>query len=263
MQVLKKGAYVGRIYSSVQAEGIIAGTTVYLDESSNGEMHSHESPHISFVINGGSIDKRQRTSKEQHSGSIAFYYAGEAHQTIQKIFPARHVNLELDEQFLNRYQLTEEMMSNCIKCTPDAKFFMIRLYHEFMLNDSHSKPSIQIILLELLNASFLKEKYCPSWVKQLEQILRASWNESIELPLLSQLLGVHPVTISKNFSRYFGCTFGEYMRKLKIEHAISIIKCSHQSLTEVAYTCGFADQSHLIRTFKYYTGFLPLHFKKA
>ena len=262
MEVLTKGNYVGHVHTTMQWDGIIAGTTIYNDESLNGDLHSHENPHISFILKGGSIDKRERSEKEQRAGTIAFYHAGEAHQTIQKMFPAQHVNLELDTEFLKRYNLYENDILNCIKKTPDAKFLLIKIYHEFLLNDKYSKTSIDLMLLELLNAGCYKEKHFPTWAIQLEELLRANWNETIELRCLSQMLGVHPVTISKNFNRYFGCCFGDYMRKLKIEQAIMLIKNNKQSLTEITYSCGFADQSHFIRTFKAFTGMLPLQFRK-
>lgn len=263
MDVLKKGKYIGRVGNAIQSNGIIAGVTTYTNDETNGGMHSHENPHISFILKGGSIDKRVRTAAEQYAGSIAFYYAGEPHQTVQKIFPAQHINIELDFKFLDQYHLCEGSIDKCVNEIPDPKFFMIKIYYEFLINDKHSKPAIDMLLLALLNNVNCKAKHQPSWIKSLKEVLHEQWNETLELNYLSQLLSIHPVTISKNFSRYFGCSFGEYMRKLKIEKSISLIKSGNRSLTEIAYECGFADQSHFIRTFKNYTGILPFHFKKV
>ncbi|HWK05009.1 MAG TPA: AraC family transcriptional regulator [Puia sp.] len=88
------------------------------------------------------------------------------------------------------------------------------------------------------------------------------WNELLSLQDLSVVVGVHPVTISKHFSRYFNCTLGQYMRKLRINKAISLVKSSGTSLTDISYECGFADQSHFIRTFKHMTGFLPMQYQR-
>jgi AraC family transcriptional regulator len=41
-----------------------------------------------------------------------------------------------------------------------------------------------------------------------------------------------------------------------------MLKNTRLSLTEIAYTCGFADQGHFTRTFKAATGFLPKTFRK-
>jgi AraC family transcriptional regulator len=88
------------------------------------------------------------------------------------------------------------------------------------------------------------------------------WQETLTLQELAQELQLHPVTISKHFPKYFNCTLGEYMRKVKIEKALTQIRTSPESLTEIAYACGFFDQSHFIKAFKQVTGFLPKAYKK-
>ncbi|RDC58741.1 helix-turn-helix transcriptional regulator [Adhaeribacter pallidiroseus] len=94
------------------------------------------------------------------------------------------------------------------------------------------------------------------------EILQDKWNEPVTLPELASLTQVHPVTISKHFTRYFACTLGEYRRKLKVNKSLALLRNPHLSLTDVALECGFADQSHFIRIFKEMTGWLPKHFKK-
>ncbi|MEO1655562.1 MAG: helix-turn-helix transcriptional regulator, partial [Bacteroidota bacterium] len=74
---------------------------------------------------------------------------------------------------------------------------------------------------------------------------------------LAQELQLHPVSISKYFSKYRSSTLGDYMRKLKVDRAVRLLLNSSQSLAEVAYACGFSDQSHMTRLFKTYIGFSP------
>ncbi|GAA3656436.1 helix-turn-helix domain-containing protein [Flavivirga jejuensis] len=78
----------------------------------------------------------------------------------------------------------------------------------------------------------------------------------------SKVVGLHTVTISKFFRKYFSCTLGEYQRKLKIDYSLELIKNSKMSLTEIPHYCGFTDQSHFTRIFNEMTGFLPKHFRK-
>ena len=53
----------------------------------------------------------------------------------------------------------------------------------------------------------------------------------------------------------------EYMRKLKTEKALSMIRFPENSLTSIAYACGFFDQSHFTRIFKQLNGILPSKYK--
>ena len=102
----------------------------------------------------------------------------------------------------------------------------------------------------------------PFWVKSLNELLNDCWNENPNLQDLSQILNLNPITISKHFPKYFGCTLGEYMRRIKINRSLSLIQSKNTNLTEISFQCGFSDQSHFIRTFKNQTGFLPKQFQK-
>jgi AraC family transcriptional regulator len=56
---------------------------------------------------------------------------------------------------------------------------------------------------------------------------------------------------------------GEYLRKLKVQKSIALIKNSELPLTEIAYLCGFSDQSHFTKVFKETLGFLPKEFRHS
>ena len=106
------------------------------------------------------------------------------------------------------------------------------------------------------------DKTRPDWVIKVREFLHDNWDKPISLWELSLVAGVHPITISKHFPFYFSCTLGEYLRSLKIEKALGLIKSTRRSLLDIAMECGFADQSHFTRVFKLMTGFLPNDFRK-
>ena len=114
-----------------------------------------------------------------------------------------------------------------------------------------------MLLLDFLSLTGKHSAGQPHWIGVIDELLRDRWAEQVSLDELSVAAGVHPVTVCKYFHKYFGCTLAEYMRKLKIEHALPLIGAAGLNLTQIAYTCGFADQSHFTRTFKEFSGFLP------
>jgi transcriptional regulator GlxA family with amidase domain len=74
---------------------------------------------------------------------------------------------------------------------------------------------------------------------------------------------VNPAYVSREFFKYFdNLSFGEYIRKLRVEKAIAYIKSSDYSFSEIAYLTGFSDQSHFARIFKLQTGLTPSQFKR-
>ena len=262
MQALDKGKYSGKIIDISRYDGIIADVTSYSESEVTDFVHYHENPHLSFILEGGNLEKRRSAEFERLPGQVMFFYSGEVHQSITKLFPARNINLEIESSFLRDNLITEADVSSTIKRNPTAAFTMLRVYKELSADDEFSRSSINMLLLNLIYSSPRNNPGEPVWIKSVYELLNDRWSEKLTLRDLAQVAGVHPVTISKYFPKYFSCTLGEYLRKLKVERSLYLIKTSTLSLTGIAYECGFSDQSHFTRTFKQLTGFLPNFYKQ-
>jgi len=254
MLVLNKNTYLGNIANAYQSEDFCIGRVCYNQDIFFSEMHCHENPHLSLVVSGGNIEKRRNISFERLPGKVTFYHPGEAHQNSYQVACSSHINIEVALSWLQRQSLN--IKDHC-KFYPGASILILKMYKESLTGDDFSSDAIKLLLFELLVCNKQETLHKPSWIDTLEELLNDRWNETPALQDLSNAAGVHPITISKHFSRYFGCTLGEYMRKLKITRAISLMNTSQTSLTGIAYECGFADQSHFTRTFKQLTGLLP------
>jgi AraC family transcriptional regulator len=262
MQILEQGQYVGNILKEQQADGIFASVSAYHQHLFNDNWHCHVNPHISFVLQGGCSEKK-KNQYERLPGRITFYQAGEPHQII-RMFQSVHINLEMTEDFLLQSGFLGATFGNMLDKTPDARLLMPRVYKELLADDTFSHTSVKMLLLEFLNHAQCRHEgnQQPDWIKKVYEVMNDRWNETLNLENLSAIAGVHPVTVSACFPQYFSCTLGVYMRKLKIERALEILKTPGIKLTDVAYACGFFDQSHFTRTFKQLTGFLPAQYRE-
>jgi len=264
MLSLDKRQYLGRIITIREAEGIIASALAADPaEISNEAPHYHINPIISFVLEGNSVERIGRHTKPRSAGDSRFYRAGELHQVKIKRFPSRNINFELETHFLTKYEISENMIASAMERNVNAKPLFLRMYRELLITDMFTSPSIRILILNLIgeDRQFLPCRK-PKWTEMLYELLNDRWSENLTLRDLSSTIKVHPITISKYFTKYFSCTLGAYMRRLRISKSISLIKTSNLSLTAIASECGFADQSHFTRNFKELTGHLPRDFKK-
>jgi len=214
------------------------------------DWHYHEKFHLSSILVGGNRESRKKSDTEVKPGKIMIYREGEVHRNRNTVFPSKNLNIEIGTKFFN-----DEIQSSNLHLDNSSHLSLLKIYHELSLNDTYSNQSIQEILKSLFYKDVLLNK--PDWIYTLKTLLHDRWQEFIPLDELSDELGLHPVTISKTFSRHAKCTLTDYMRKLKVEHAIKMLFNSKASLTEIAYQCGFSDQSHMNRLFKYYVGFSP------
>jgi hypothetical protein len=129
----------------------------------------------------------------------------------------------------------------------------------------HTQNPTEQLLLQALNTYISRDKKTPDWAKELRSIIQdqVDTNMALTLQKASEELEINPAYLSREFSKYFDdLTFGDYIRKLRIEKAINLMGDSNYSLTGIAYLTGFSDQSHFNRIFKKQTGKNPSVYKK-
>lgn len=262
MLALTKGKSTGKIVNSIRNDGVIISTTHYPVEECEHGMHYHENPHICFLLQGEDIESRNNRLYERKTGEIYFYFSGEKHASISRKSLSKNTIIELDKTFLGKYEFSESQIEKAVNENLDAKFLILKIQQEMLIDDDCSHLTIQSLLLNLIDYSKSNNKTAPRWVKKLDDLLNDKWNEKITLDELAAAIEKYPTTISKHFRKYFFCTLGEYLRKIRISKSIPLIKNSQMPLTEIAFYCGFADQSHFTRNFKEMTGFLPKDFRK-
>jgi AraC family transcriptional regulator len=256
MERCKKGEYSGYVATAYEGRGLLSSITIYDRQHFNSTLHYHENTHVSLVIHGGCREKK-KVDYERLPGMLTFYHAGEPHQIMQVGSYSRHINLEIEQNFLKRYQLDDDRVEEALKNNPDGKFVLLKMQHELLTRDAATEVSIRMLLLDFIHSAEQRKRPVPNWINRIRELVEDNWNEQLGLESLSAAAGVHPVTVCKYFHRHFGCTLGQYLRKLKVERALALISHGDRSLSEIAHYCGFADQSHFIRSCKQLTGFLP------
>jgi AraC-like DNA-binding protein len=143
----------------------------------------------------------------------------------------------------------------------DALYSWAKYHH----NEKHTQNPVEHLFIGVFE-NFLKQKgsrKIPAWAKELKEIIQDQIDTNITLKQVSKDLDINPAYLSREFSKYFNdLSFGEYIRKLRIEKAIEYLNTSDFSLTKIAYLTGFSDQSHFTRIFKKHTGQNPSTYRK-
>lgn len=132
--------------------------------------------------------------------------------------------------------------------------------------ERHTQNPAEHLLLEVFH-QFIQQKSRgrkpPAWVKELKEMIQDQVDAHLSLKELSKDLDINPAYLSREFSRYFdNLSFGEYIRKRRIDKALELLETTDYSLTEIAYLTGFSDQSHFTRTFRQHTGKNPSLYRK-
>jgi AraC-like DNA-binding protein len=72
--------------------------------------------------------------------------------------------------------------------------------------------------------------------------------------------GITSRYLQKVFVQYTGLTPKLYSQINRFQNSLVLLGTQRLSLTAVAYDCGYSDQSHFIREFKSFTGYVPSGF---
>lgn len=170
------------------------------------------------------------------------------------------VSAGLSHNFRNDHELLEKGM-----LIYDALYS----WAKYLQNEKHTVNPTENLLLEIYK-KFIKErkasKKIPRWANELKEIIQDQLDTNLTLSLkqVSESLQVHPAYLSREFSKYFDdLSFGDYIRKLRIEKSIQLLNDAKLSLGEIAYLSGFSDQSHFTRIFKKHTGKSPSAYRKS
>jgi AraC family transcriptional regulator len=143
-----------------------------------------------------------------------------------------------------------------------------KLYQEFCAPDAASRLAIEGLALELIAAvarlSSRRDNtpsHPPRWLTQAHELIKSRFAEALTLSEMARAVGVHPVTLTREFRRYYRSTIGEMTRHERIEFACREILKPGAKLTDVAISAGFYDQSHFAKTFKQIMGVTPAQYR--
>lgn len=147
----------------------------------------------------------------------------------------------------------------------DVLQFRSRLTRELLQPDELSGLIFQGIFTEILAHAVRKRRrveYRPaSWLHTARELLHDRMLGPLHLREIANAVDVDPGQLSRAFRRSFGMLPGEYLRRLRLEHAAREIEQTTKPLAEIAAGSGFSDQAHLSRVFKQYKGITPSKFR--
>jgi AraC family transcriptional regulator len=82
-------------------------------------------------------------------------------------------------------------------------------------------------------------------------------HSKINLADLAKVVTFSRCKFNRIFKASFGCTPGQYVRRMRIARAQNLMACSCDPLHQIAAECGFANQSHFSHWFRRIVGDPP------
>ncbi len=228
--------------------------------------HCHSHAYLSLVLSGTYSEKYSDQECVCSEGSLRFLPPGELHENSFTM-NVRCLLVKIEPLALDRLGDHAPVLSSPGEVSGLASSWLAnRMYREFLAEDDVALLAMEGVLLEILAESARSigdggGSHAPAWLRRVRESLEDTYLQAPSLNELASIGGVHPVHLSREFRKHYQTTIGEFIRKRRIESACDMLANSETSLSEIALTCGFSDQSHFCAMFKSHTGLTPAKFR--
>jgi AraC family transcriptional regulator len=235
---------------------------------SESPLHRHVKNYLIVTLDGGYFSTFETRSEEFNPWSVSYHRAGAAHTSRYGTRGARVLYVELS---------TDRCHSFLGKSNAHLSHFSLRggllewaarqLYSEFSSPDHFSPEVIDGLVMQMLAHLFRRRastpQRMPAWLGNADVTIRNRFMEPLALGDIAQLVNIHPVHLAREYKRFFHCTIGEQIRRLRIEFACEQLSTTTNCLGDIALAAGFSDQSHFTSCFKQQLGTSPSHYRKG
>lgn len=260
---LKNGSFYGRVGTPVRFNDVVLAETSYED----GFMvprHAHAHPFFCLLLNGSMVEHFERRRRVLHRRA-AFYHPADAdHAETFESGPARLFNIQFGGAWLRDMAQVDVSLPAEHIPLPDGRVpTLAALLHE-EYRCGRERLVVDGLLLAIVGTLVRQDATrersgAPAWIALVLERMHAGEAGLADLAVLAQ---VHPSHLTRTFRALYGCSVGEYARRLRVDRAAGLLRASRLPLSQVALACGFADQSHFTRVFRRVTGVTPAAFRR-
>ncbi len=228
--------------------------------------HSHPTYMIGVIEAGVGCNDSRGTRQYNGPGSIVVMNPDEVHGGFASAGPCSYRMLYLGEEELKKHLPETSVLPHFASTTIHNPMWANRLrgLHQ-LLEVSKDSLERQTMLAETLTAFLVFHSGREPEIVQVQEhravktvmeFLETHLARNIEIEELARLTALNRSYLMRVFLASTGITIHAFLMQVRIEAAKRAL-CAGISAADVATDVGFADQSHLIRCFKRYTGTTP------
>ncbi|OXU15135.1 AraC family transcriptional regulator [Sedimentisphaera salicampi] len=207
-------------------------------------------------------------------GTIGAFAPGTPHHyRCNQDYPMEHIFIAFTGTYAS--ELFETAGFGKGKVVKVTNFSRIDFLTEVILEKGLEEMELSPRLCSLYLEAFILEQalsFSPSEKKQTlalekyrkcKKYIDSSFSEILSPVDVAVACSVNIRYMSRLFRRYSNTTPQQYIMRLKLNKAASILLKSNLTVREVGYEVGFEDPYHFSRNFKKFYGISPLHFRNT
>ncbi len=169
----------------------------------------------------------------------------------EKLYPMECIIGNADETILEKLVFYIDRMDDEAKS--DKKF-----------NSKYISALLSCVLVELYRVGEVKPDNRVSYIPIQKAIyyIRTHFKEDITIKEIADFAGVSSVTLGRKFNEYIRRNVKEYIIEFRLAYAKKLLLQTRESVTDIAFYCGFNSLSYFQRSFEQKYGQPPKRYRK-
>lgn len=225
--------------------------------------HDHDQPTICYVVRGGFTEYSGGEAAACGPATLKVMPAGEPHWNRFGDRETQGVRIDVDPGRFADFPVIVRALDERHHASGGVTGQLARrLVTQLLVADETGAVAAEGLALELVaelarGGGASDPVHTPRWLDAAEEAVREGYRGRLTVAELARMVDVHPATLSRGYRKRFGCTIGEHVRRLRVEHAARELLETSEPLSEIALRAGFYDQSHFTNLFRRSLGVTP------
>lgn len=160
---------------------------------------------------------------------------------------------------------------HCFRATPAMRWLMPSLIHELQnshgLGRAYSISLLRAVLIELkrIVSDEAVDTGTHTWAEKkvhaLLMELSSNCDQKWTLKQMADRCGIQRTRLNTVFKKLTGGTPMEYLFRLRMERAKTLLRETDTKIIDIAFECGFSSSQYFANTFKHATGLSPSEYR--
>ena len=250
------------------------------EESKNVDFHNHTEFEILLFTEGNPeviVGDKSYTVKK---GDFIFVNPMEVHSITVSDKPYSLKCICFNPSIINDKAIAENLkngtvyINNYIDSTTYAATYLKKLFLNISeayeaadeWSDAEISSYITLMYIYLLKNNYISknEPYSKSsaFCSDVLKYITAHYSESITSGDISKALSYSQEYFCRKFQRNFGRSFSDYLTMYRVSMSKIFLEDKNNTVSNVAYNCGFSSADYFSKCFKKIVGILPSEYKK-
>jgi AraC-like DNA-binding protein/mannose-6-phosphate isomerase-like protein (cupin superfamily) len=186
-------------------------------------------------------------------------FAGETFLELPEVTKIQNLIKKANAGMIFKGNTKEKIKSKMVQCTSADGFSRLLRFFEILDLAANSKE------VETIAPYSTAMTASPAETERFQKVfsfLISNYQQEISLKAVAKIANLTPTAFCRYMKNVTRKTLVEIVTEFRINHACQLLRNSKKSVNEICFECGFGNISYFNKTFKAFTKFSPLQYRR-